>query len=59
MAEGEFEEYDNKEAAIILSNSNFGSFLMSNEMSRIDTRFIGSPEQILLVKTKSRKTNFS
>ena len=50
MAEGEFEEYDNKEATIILSNSNFGSFLMSNDMSRIDTRFIGSPEQILLAK---------
>jgi len=55
MAEGEFEEYDNKEAAIILSNSNFGSFLMSNEMSRIDTRFIGSPEQILLVKQNLEK----
>ena len=50
MAEGEFEEYDNKEATIILSISNFGSFLMSNDMSRIDTRFIGSPEQILLAK---------
>ena len=50
MAEGEFEEYDNMEATIILSNSNFGSFLMSNDMSRIDTRFIGSPEQILLAK---------
>ena len=50
MAEGEFEEYDNKEATIILSNSNFGNFLMSNDMSRIDTRFIGSPEQILLAK---------
>ena len=50
MAEGEFEEYDNKEATIILSNSNFGSFLMSNDMSRIDTRFLGSPEQILLAK---------
>ena len=50
MAEGEFEEYNNKEATIILSNSNFGSFLMSNDMSRIDTRFIGSPEQILLAK---------
>ena len=50
MAEGEFEEYNNKEATIILSNSNFGNFLMSNDMSRIDTRFIGSPEQILLAK---------
>ena len=55
MAEGEFEEYDNKEATIILSSSNFGSFLMSNDMSRIDTRFIGSPEQILLAKQNLEK----
>ena len=34
MAEGEFEEYDNKKATIILSKSNFGNFLMSNNMSR-------------------------
>ena len=55
MAEGEFEEYDNKKATIILSKSNFGNFLMSNNMSRLDTRFIGSPEQILLVKQNLEK----
>ena len=55
MAEGEFEEYDDKEASIILSNSNFGNFLMSNDMSRLDTRFIGSPEQILLAKQNLEK----
>ena len=55
MAEGEFEEYDDKEASIILSNSNFGNFLMSNDMCRLDTRFIGSPEQILLAKQNLEK----
>ena len=55
MAEGEFEEYDDKEASIILSNSNFGNFLMSNDMSRLDTRFIGSPKQILLAKQNLEK----
>ena len=55
MAEGEFEEYNNKEATIILSKSNFGNFLMSNNMSRLDTRFIGLPEQILLVKQNLEK----
>ena len=55
MAEGEFEEYNNKEATIILSKSNFGNFLMSNDMSRLDTRFIGLPEQILLVKQNLEK----
>ena len=55
MAEGEFEEYDNKKATIILSKSNFGNFLMSNNMSRLDTRFIGLPEQILLAKQNLEK----
>ncbi len=55
MAEGEFEEYDNKEATIILSNSNFGNFLMSNDMSRLDTRFIGLSEQLLLAKQNLEK----
>ena len=55
MAEGEFEEYDNKKATIILSKSNFGNFLMSNNMSRLDTRFIVLPEQILLVKQNLEK----
>ena len=55
MAEGEFEEYDNKKATIILSKSNFGNFLMSNNMSRLETRFIGLPEQILLVKQNLEK----
>ena len=55
MAEGEFEEYDDKQASIILSNSNFGNFLMSNDMPRLDTRFIGLPEQILLVKQNLEK----
>jgi len=50
MAENEFEDYDNKEASIILSNSNFGRFLMSNDMSRLETRFIGLNEQLLLAK---------
>ena len=55
MAEGEFEELDNKEASIVLSNSNFGRFLMSNDMSRLDTRFIGLPNQLLLTKQNQGK----
>jgi benzoyl-CoA-dihydrodiol lyase len=55
MAEGKFEELNNKEASIVLSNSNFGRFLMSNDMSRLDTRFIGLPNQLLLTKQNQSK----
>ena len=56
MAEDEFEDYDNKEATIILSKSNFGSFLMSNDMSRLETRFIGLNDQLLLAKQNLGKS---
>ena len=55
MAEGKFEELNNKEASIVLSNSNFGRFLMSNDMSRLNTRFIGLPNQLLLTKQNQSK----
>ena len=56
MAEDEFEDYDNKEATLILSKSNFGSFLMSNDMSRLETRFIGLNDQLLLAKQNLGKS---
>ena len=56
MAEDEFEDYDNKEATIILSKSNFGSFLMSNDMSRLETRFIGLNDLLLLAKQNLGKS---
>ena len=56
MAEDEFEDYDNKEATLILSKSNFGGFLMSNDMSRLETRFIGLNDQLLLAKQNLGKS---
>lgn len=43
MAEGSFERHD-IEAQLALSGSNFGTFPMSNGLSRIETRFWGDPD---------------
>jgi len=55
MAEGEFEDYNDQEAVIILSNTNFENFLMSNDMTRLNTRFIGLPENLVLTGQKLNK----
>ena len=55
MAEGEFEDYNDQEAVIILSNTNFENFLMSNDMTRLNTRFIGLPENLVLTEQKLNK----
>ncbi|MEM7214543.1 MAG: 2,3-epoxybenzoyl-CoA dihydrolase [Pseudomonadota bacterium] len=46
MMEGDFEEDNRPVAAISLSESNFGTFPMSNDLSRLETRFLGEPEMV-------------
>jgi benzoyl-CoA-dihydrodiol lyase len=46
MMEGEFEGDERSEAAVWLSAANFGLFPMSNNITRLQTRFLGTPEQI-------------
>lgn len=46
MMEGEFEDDLREEAAIWLSAANFGLFPMSNDITRLQTRFLGTPERI-------------
>ncbi len=42
MAEGEFEGQEDKgEAQIILTEGNFGPYPMSNDLTRLETRFLG------------------
>lgn len=43
MAEGEFEGQDANEASLILTVANFGRHPMSNQMSRLGTRFLADP----------------
>ncbi|MEM7195291.1 MAG: 2,3-epoxybenzoyl-CoA dihydrolase [Pseudomonadota bacterium] len=46
MTEGEFEDFDNAESAITLCDSNFGRYPMCNGLSRLQTRFYGSPDHV-------------
>ncbi|MEO0910848.1 MAG: enoyl-CoA hydratase/isomerase family protein, partial [Pseudomonadota bacterium] len=46
MMEGDFEE-DNRPVAVIkLTSANFGPFPMANDLSRLETRFLGEPEMV-------------
>lgn len=46
MAEGEFDGDNRPTATITVGSSNFGAYPMSNDLTRLETRFIGSPEHI-------------
>jgi benzoyl-CoA-dihydrodiol lyase len=46
MAEGDFEG-DNRPAAVVrLTDGNFGLYPMSNDLTRLETRFLGEPERV-------------
>jgi benzoyl-CoA-dihydrodiol lyase len=46
MMSGEFEGDNRAPAAIVLSDANFGPYPMSNDLTRLRTRFLGEPEQV-------------
>ncbi|MGI9350397.1 MAG: 2,3-epoxybenzoyl-CoA dihydrolase [Rhizobiaceae bacterium] len=46
MMEGDFEEDNRPVASISMTKSNFGLFSMSNDLSRLETRFLGEPEMV-------------
>jgi benzoyl-CoA-dihydrodiol lyase len=46
MMEGEFEGDNRPEATITLSKSNFGPYPMGNDLTRLETRFLGEPEKV-------------
>ena len=46
MADGDFEDDDRPEAMIALSEGNFGAYRMSNDLTRLETRFLGTPEAV-------------
>ena len=49
----EFEGDNRPLAAITLSDSNFGTYRMSNDLSRLQTRFLGEPEMVDAAKAKT------
>lgn len=46
MMEGEFEGDNRPTATVTLSASNFGTFPMSNALTRLETRFLGEPDRV-------------
>lgn len=46
MMEGDFDEDNRPVASIMLTASNFGPFPMGNDLTRLQTRFLGTPEQV-------------
>lgn len=46
MAEGEFEGDNRPVATITLTEGNFGPYPMSNDLTRLQTRFLGEPEAV-------------
>ena len=52
MAEGIFENNNDPEAKITLSKSNFNFFKMSNDITRLETRFLNETEKIKELESK-------
>jgi benzoyl-CoA-dihydrodiol lyase len=52
MMEDEFEGDNRPMAKIVLSGSNFGTYPMGNDLTRLDTRFLGAPEAVEALKAK-------
>jgi benzoyl-CoA-dihydrodiol lyase len=46
MMEGDFEGDNRPVATITLTDGNFGPYPMSNDLSRLQTRFLGEPERV-------------
>ncbi len=52
MMDGSFEGDNRKIATIKLTDSNFGAYPMGNNLTRLETRFIGTPESVSAAKDK-------
>ena len=51
MLAGTFPGDDRAPAAITLTEANFGPYLMSNDLTRLATRFLGTPESVAAAKS--------
>lgn len=56
MAEGAFEGDNRPEAAITLSPANFGAMPMGNDLTRLETRFYGTPDAVERLKSEMGET---
>jgi benzoyl-CoA-dihydrodiol lyase len=53
MAEGKFEGDNRPVATLTLTEGNFGPHPMSNDLTRLETRFLGTPEKVEEAKAKT------
>ncbi|MDQ0316465.1 2,3-epoxybenzoyl-CoA dihydrolase [Amorphus orientalis] len=53
MAEGDFEGDNRHVATVTLTDANFGPFPMANDLTRLETRFLGEPDSV--TKAKEQK----
>ena len=53
MMEDEFEGDDRPTATVVLTDGNFGPFPMSNDLTRLETRFLGEPQKVEEAKAKA------
>ncbi|WP_424992544.1 2,3-epoxybenzoyl-CoA dihydrolase [Oceaniradius stylonematis] len=56
MMEGDFEGDNRPVASITLSQANFGPFPMANDLTRLETRFLGEPERVEAAKEQIGET---
>jgi benzoyl-CoA-dihydrodiol lyase len=59
MAEGTFEGDNRPAATAILSAANFGPYPMSNDLTRLQTRFLGAPEKVEAAKARIGEALFA
>jgi len=52
IMDDEFEGDNRPTARIKLSDTNFGRFPMANDLSRLETRFLGEPEQVAALRER-------
>ncbi|MBB4305708.1 benzoyl-CoA-dihydrodiol lyase [Rhodobium orientis] len=55
MLIGQFEGDNRPEATLTLTEGNFGRYPMSNDLTRLQTRFLGEPESVDKAKAACRK----
>ncbi len=55
MMEGSFEGDNRPPAAIKLTESNFGPYPMGNDLTRLETRFLGTPDDVMTARTQIGK----
>ena len=57
MADGKFEGDSRPVASITLTDASFGLYLMSNDLTRLETRFLGEPESVANAKARANTVN--